>query len=230
MEHLTPDTIARLVDEMPTEAERDHLAACPDCAAELELVRETTEALGRLPDVRPPRGDWAVLEARLVSEGLVQSEGGLRSTLARTPGWMKSAAAVLLFLSGTGLGATMDRAGLVPATGPVAQSSAGGLGFVSAEPTSVEEAAEAMQQAERAMMDAIVRYRQLLDAEGGASTGVDSERRYAALEYFVAAAEEAVRAAPTDPFMNGLLASVRAERQVARAVALREASRTQDWY
>lgn len=228
MEHLTPDTIARLVDETPTEAETAHITECADCAAELDLARETTEALGQLPDVRPPRGDWAVLEARLVSEGLVQTEGGFRSSLARTPGWMKSAAAVLLFLSGTGLGATMDRTGLIPATGAPAGAAGGieGVGFASAAPTSVEEAAEAVQLAERGYMDALVRYRQMVDVEGSPEMAGDSERRYAALEYFVAAAEVAVREAPADPFMNGLLASVRAERQVA----LRQASRTQDWY
>ena len=58
----------------------------------------------------------------------------------------------------------------------------------------------------------------------------DAQRRYAALEYFLAAGEAAVREAPADPFMNGLLASVRAERQAARTMVLREASRLQDWY
>lgn len=227
MEHLTPETLARLVDESPGEDERAHLDACPDCADELALARATTEALGRLPDVRPPRGDWDVLEARLVSEGLVRHEGGVRSTLARTPGWMRAAAAVLLFLAGTGVGATFDRSAVGATSAP---ESAGPLAFAAEEPATVDEAAAAMRRAERVFVDALVRYRQMVEAEGGDATAVDPERRYAALEYFLAAGEAAVREAPADPFMNGLLASVRAERQAARAAALRQASQTRDWY
>lgn len=228
MEHLSPDTLARLVDEAPDEGERAHLEACDDCAAELALVRATTEALGRLPDVRPPRGDWEVLEARLVSEGLVRHEGGLRSTLARTPGWMRGAAAVLLFLAGTGVGAAFDRTGIGPTAATLETNDAASL--VSLESGSVDEAAEVVRRAERVFVDAMVRYHQMVAAEGGDDVAVDAQRRYAALEYFLAAGEAAVREAPTDPFMNGLLASVRAERQAARAAALRQASRTQDWY
>jgi hypothetical protein len=229
MEHLTPETLARLVDESPTEAEHAHLAACPECSAEFDLSRATIEALGELPDVRPPRGDWEVLEARLVSEGLVRLEGGFRSKLATTPGWMRAAAAAVLFLSGTGLGVAIDRPGGL-ALGPGVAGGDPALRFATSEPATVDEAAEAMRQAERVFVDALLRYRQMVDAEGGDATMVDPQRRYAALEYFVAAGEAAVREAPTDPFMNGLLASVRAERSAARAAALRQASRTQDWY
>jgi hypothetical protein len=228
MEHLTPETLARLVDEAPATEERAHLAECAECAEELEWIRSTTEALGRLPDVRPPRGDWAVLEARLVSEGLVRGERGWTSALARTPGWMRAAAAVVLFLSGAGVGLAVD------APGAPLRSAGGAAGtdyaaFASAEPETVDEAAEAMRMAERVFVDALLRYRQMVDAESGDPGIVDPQRRYAALEYFLAAGEAAVREAPTDPFMNGLLASVRAERQAARDAAMRQASQ-QDWY
>lgn len=228
MEHLSPETLARLVDDAPDDAQSVHLDTCPDCADELALVRASTDALGRLPDMRPPRGDWEVLEARLVSEGLVRHERGVRSALARTPGWMRGAAAVLLFLAGTGVGAAFDRSGSVPAAG--ASGPNGATSFVSQDPATVDEAAEAMRLAERVFIDALVRYNQMVEAEGGDGVAIDAQRRYAALEYFLAAGEAAVREAPADPFMNGLLASVRAERQAARAEALRQASQTQDWY
>jgi hypothetical protein len=224
MEHLSPETLARLVDEAPTAEERDHLDRCADCAEEFEWVRDTSEALGRLPDVRPPRGDWAVLEARLVSEGLVRSERGWATALARTPGWMRGAAAVVLFLSGAGVGFAVDAPS---ARSAGATSGDGPFAFASVEPTTVDEAAEAMQMAERVFVDALLRYRQMVDAESGDPGAVDPQRRYAALEYFLAAGEAAVREAPADPFMNGLLASVRAERQAARNEVLRQA---QDWY
>ena len=227
MEHLNPETLARLVDEVPDAEERAHLKRCPECAEELEWIRSTSEALGQLPDVRPPRGDWAVLEARLVSEGLVRGERGWGAALARTPGWMRAAAAVVLFLSGAGVGLAVD------APGAPLRSAGGEVGmnvdFASVEPATVDEAAEAMRRAERVFVDALLRYRQMVDAESGDPGIVDPQRRYAALEYFLAAGEAAVREAPTDPFMNGLLASVRAERQAARDAALRQASQ-QDWY
>ncbi len=229
MERLTPEELARLVDEPATDEERRLLEESESSAAELAELREMVVALGELPDVRPPRGDWQVLEARLMSEGLVHNERGIRSRLARTPGWMQAAAAVILFASGAGLGVSLDPRGqgatLAQRTGGDLQMAA-----VDAAPTSVDEAAEAMQQAELAFVESVVRYRQVLEAESGDRELVDPESRYAALEYWVAAAEAAVREAPADPFMNGLLASVRAERQAARAAALQRASQAQDWY
>jgi hypothetical protein len=41
----------------------------------------------------------------------------------------------------------------------------------------------------------------------------DAESRYAALEYMVRAGQAALREAPTDPFLNGLVASTMAERE-----------------
>ena len=70
MEHLTYDTIARLVDERPNPNERDHLKDCRDCAEELRACRLQADALKGLAALRPPPGDWESLEARLVSEGL----------------------------------------------------------------------------------------------------------------------------------------------------------------
>ena len=141
---------------------------------------------------------------------------------------MRAAAAVVLFLSGTGVGLAFD----APASRGAGVAALGDPAYalVADEPASVEEAAEAMRRAERVFVDALVQYRQLVDAQGGDQTVVDPRRRYAALEYFLAAGEAAVREAPADPFMNGLLASVRAERQAARAAALRQASQTQEWY
>ena len=93
MEHLSPEVLARLVDEAPTAEESAHLAECGCCTAELEALREQTAALGQLPDIRPNPGDWATVEARLTSEGLLEGGANLRFGLAHTPGWMKVAAA-----------------------------------------------------------------------------------------------------------------------------------------
>lgn len=226
MEHLNLETLARLVDEAPSAEERRHLSECPRCRTELELLQGQTAALGELPDLRPPRGDWAVLEARLMSEGLLRHE---RSFLASTPGWMKVAATVLLFLGGTGLGMALDGGAGV---GEPRQAGGGDSPYALTDFTasSVEEAQEAVRLAERQYMDALVQYRQMLEAEGGVASGVAPESRLAALEYLVAAGQAAVQQAPADPFLNGFLASAMAERQATYQAALQQSGSAADWY
>ena len=68
MEHLTHDTLARLVDERANPEEREHLEACSRCAEEFRALRLQSDALGGLAALRPPPGDWESLEARLASE------------------------------------------------------------------------------------------------------------------------------------------------------------------
>jgi hypothetical protein len=227
MEHVTSEGLARLVDEAPTPAEMVHLQACPECRAELEALREQTEALRALADLRPPRGAWDTLEARLTSEGLTRVGPRLRS-MGTTPGWMRAAAAAVLFLGGTGVG-------LAFADGPMGsvagRDAVGGFPFARASnATSVEEAAEIVLLAERQYMDALTRYRQLREAENGDEAIGEPGARYAALEYLVAATQVAVQQAPADPFLNGLLASALAERQSARQDWARRASGGQGWY
>lgn len=216
MEHLTIEALAALVDEAPGAEEAEHLASCRSCREELEALRAQTEALGALPELRPPPGDWDVLEARLRSEGLVKDPGMLDVlTLARTPAWMRVAAAVVLFVGGTGLGAAV-----------ASRSPSGGLpGLASEEAANVEQAATAVRMAEQSYVNALTRYRQLLGEQGEDTT--DPRSRYAALEYLVAASQAAVRQAPADQFLNGLLASTLAERE---AVLRRISSSGDHWF
>ncbi len=203
MKHLSLETLARLVDEAPDADERAHLERCPACAGELERLRDQTAALGSLPEILPPRGDWRILEARLRSEGLVRDPGVFqRLGLAQTPPWMKAAAVVLLFLAGSGTGSalTLRAAGLRADVGAA---------------VTVDEAASALRAAERDYVTAVSRYRELLALEGGEVTGADPVSRYAALEHLVTVSQAAVRQAPGDPFLNGFLASAMAERDAA---------------
>lgn len=216
MEHLSAETLARLVDEAANEEERRHLETCAACTAELEAMREQTHALGSLPELLPPGGDWRVLEARLRSEGLVEDPGLVRRLgLAETPAWMKAAAAVLLFLGGTGTGAALT-ASPSGGTPPVAVADAG----------DVESAASAVRMAEQQYVDAVSRYQQLLAAEGGESS-VDPVSRFAALEHLVMVSQAAVRQAPGDPFLNGFLASAMAERDAAARMV---STRQDNWF
>jgi hypothetical protein len=224
MEHLNLDTLARLVDETPSREERHHLEDCTRCRTELALLQGQTHALGELPDLRPPRGDWAMLEARLMSEGLLRHD---RSLLASTPAWMKVAATIVLFLGGTGLGMALDTVGA--ADSRMAGADGAPFSLVSSTAGSLVEAEEAVRLYERRYMDALVQYRQLLDSEGSPAGASSPESRLAALEYLVAAGQAAVQQAPADPFLNGFLASAMAERQATYRAALQEGS-ADDWY
>lgn len=205
MEHLKREALARLVDESPEAGEEAHLSTCVVCSAELEAIRGQTEALASLPEILPPMDDWKVLEARLRSEGLFQDPGLFRRFgLAQTPPWMKAAAAVLLFLAGTGTGATLAQASSTEAsTGPITAA------------TSVESAASALRVAEQDYVTAVAQYQELLARDSGDRPGADPISRFAALEHLVMVSQAAVRQAPGDPFLNGFLASAMAERDVA---------------
>jgi hypothetical protein len=223
MEHVTPERLAQLVDEKPSPDERRHLEACEVCADDLRAYRRQTEALGGLPDLRPPPGDWAILEARLVSEGLMEGGGRLRA-LAHTTGWMRAAAAAVVFFLGAAAGAatvsdSSPLGGTRGSDGPFLQASS--------QYESADEAAEAVRLAERQYMDAWVQYRQLVEAEGGEAPP-DPAARIAALEYMVRAGRAALNEAPADPFLNGLVASAVAERE---ALIRRASTNTgESWY
>ena len=222
MEHLTPDSIARLLDERLSPDEREHLKACSQCGEELRAYKLQSDALEGLATLRPPPGDWESLEARLVSEGLIRTpETFRRFGLAAAPAWMQAAAAITVFLGGTGFGlavaqrATPDALSLEAMLLPVAQIS------------SAEEAARAVEYAEQAYMQSLVRFRQLTGASDGPRLE-DPLSRVTALEGLLAASQEALRLAPADPVFNGFLVNVLAERQeVLRMIS---SSGDDDWF
>lgn len=226
MGHLTTEQLARLVNEEPTSIEWEHLGSCRLCQAELQALREQTEAMGALPDLRPPAGDWEALEGRLMSEGLIRSSGlALRTSRFQSSGWLQAAAAVVLFLGGTALGSrTMaaDSGNDATEVGVPA-----GLDLVpqaaQIQPASnLEEAAEYVRRTELQYIYAMAQWRQLTEAEGDPLYVGDPAARLAALQGIVAAGQAAVQKAPADPFMNGVLVSALAEREAI----LRNASLT----
>jgi hypothetical protein len=215
------------VDEAPSADEVGHLEACPVCARQLEELREQTAALGGLPDLRPPPGDWEVLHAKLVSEGLVRSGSRLGSGSMVASGWMKAAAAVLLFVGGA-------VAGGVAVQGPMVANFTGSLPSATefsaaSEVSSADEAAEFVRRAERQYVEALQQWRRFSGLENGTSRSPDPAEHYAALEYLVRAGQAALRTAPADPFLNGLVASAVDERDAV----LRQISTVEDdsnWY
>lgn len=204
MEHLTTETLARLVDAHPDRDERAHLEGCPTCAAELAALTEQTRTLGSLPDLMPPRGDWSVLEARLRSEGLLRdARRASRFGSFRTP-WIRAAASLLLF-----------GAGMASGVGWAHSASAETEAATVAEASTLDDAMTAVESAERDYVAAMSQYRELLARSGSEPESADPVSRYAALEHLVLVSQAAVRQAPGDPFLNGFLASARAERDAA---------------
>lgn len=221
MRHLNTETLARLLDEEAGPEERRHLESCAECAAELRALREQTEALSALPAIRPPTGDWGELEERLLEEGLIRKQEKTRSARGglRMPahGWLQAAAALVLFLGGTGVGLMASE--IMGPAGETGEAAATGAEVAAtARPVqsveTVDQAAEALRSAEERYVDAVIRYREMLNRSGdGAGGSGDPASRYAALETLMAASQAAIREAPADPFLNGVLASTMAERQ-----------------
>jgi hypothetical protein len=138
---------------------------------------------------------------------------------------MQAAAAVVLFLGGTALGsgafASTGQGGLAQDAQPP------GLELIpvtaQAQPVSnLADATTAVNLAEQQYMLALLQYRQIMDAQGGPSQASDPTTRLAAIEAILAAGRAALRQAPTDPYVNGVLVSALAEKEAF----LRKASLT----
>lgn len=199
MERLTLEQLARLVDEAPTDREREILSRNPALRAELEALREQSRTLRDLPSVLPPPGDWEELEARLLEEELIRP-GGTRSGSRRR--WLQAAAGLVLFLCGTATGQAF--------VGPTAAARPGDADVSFA---SVEEAARAVEAAERRYLAAVSGYQQVAERQDGTQPTRDPASRFAALEALLAASQAAVRESPADPFFNGVLVNTLMERQ-----------------
>jgi hypothetical protein len=240
MEHLSPETLARLVDEAASPAEEGHLAKCRRCREEVGALKDQTKALSHLPDRRPPEDQWEALEGRLLAEGLLRREtrsaggGGSRSFVP-----LQAAAAVLLLVGGAGLGlgasSLLDRSSPVPGAGVDSASVEGSAILAALDPSRtvsdlpLDEAAELVRLTEGWYQTALTLYRERSLGPDTAPGYEDPLLRYAALEALMAAGQVAVREMPTDPFMNGLLVNMRAERE-ATLRGLQASTAQNIWY
>ncbi len=243
-EHLSDEILARMVDGPAEPDERRHVDSCPACASDLRALHEQTAALGSLPLLRPPRGDWSTLEQRLRSEGLLRARGaaagaggpdrtgaGWGIERGSVRGWLRIAAALVLFVGGGVAGAALSGggAGFLPGTGAgfgVGETRFASAGAEGPSAGSVDEAAEEVRLAERRYVEALLRYRELTGT-GAAEGPYDPADRYAALDAILAVSRAAVQDAPTDPFLNGVLVSTLAERQ---ATLQRISTASGEWY
>jgi len=218
MQHLMPETLARLVDEAPNDVESRHLAECDDCRADLEGMRADYSALKNLPMIEPPPTEWPELEARLLEEGLIRR----RTSATRWASWGRAAAAVALFALGTATGTFMLDGGTPAATPasnraalagrgvlPVLNTQTGPIMVSAVEPANADEALALYRQAEAVYLDALTRVAEL----GGQSDGGDPVARIAALESIAAITRSALEEAPADPVINGYHLTALAQKE-----------------
>jgi hypothetical protein len=222
MPHLDPDRLAELHEAPPTEAEREHLAACAPCRTEAAAFA----ALARLaiaegergrPDVVridgtpvAPLTSWEALRPRLVAEGLLGTSvppaaapagagrvvGALGAPSPRRVAWWQAAAAAVLLTAGGVLG-RVTAPGAAPADrGAMVTATpvADAAGFASEV-----EAQAALDRAQRLYQSAAL----WLAANDTTAHSADVYRtRLAALDEMMAASRAALRAAPQDPVLN----------------------------
>jgi hypothetical protein len=211
MQHLNGEELARLVDEEPTGEEAGHLESCALCRGELESIRDTTLALGELPDVEGTASGWELLEAKLAEEGLLRSHRS--SALSFLP---RIAAALLLFAAG-GVTGALARGG----------ESAGVAAEAPPATTAVEASAQ-LRAAELRYRMALSRYAEL----SGADATTDPVNRLAALEGIVLTTRAALKDSPADPVINGYhLAALGQRDALLRQIsAVEHTQQEQPWY
>jgi len=203
MSHLTLETLARLVDEPPEEAERRHLAACAMCSTELDAMVEQRAGLRSLPDLAPPPDSWPLLRARLKEEGLLRERRVIQPPRAR------AAAAAVLFLAGGAMGYAVrgptGPEGLSPA--PIQSMAGDPSGMRPADVSSGPEMTRDVEEAGERFMAALDRYM----ATAGEDVP-DPAARLAALDNIVLMTAEALHEAPSDPIINTYHVSALAQR------------------
>jgi anti-sigma factor RsiW len=88
--HVSPEALLELRDGAAEAAVSDHVAACPECAAELERLRRLRDDLRALPPLAPERNHWPAIAAAAAAE-----RG--RRRLARA-GWAAASVAAVVSL------------------------------------------------------------------------------------------------------------------------------------
>lgn len=231
MLHLPIERLAELVDESAATPEREHLAACTTCAAELQAYRRlVTMASDERRRIAPPLTEWGPLSDALRAEGLLAPSANVRprsSTFSPVLILRRAAAVAVLVGGGAVLGRMTAGLGVADAVAfrtPAAAQFADGAGSGDARPVSNEsadfvstqEALDALERAQRAYESAAT----YLASHDSSVTEPAPERyrtRLAALDRTAETMVEALHEAPQDPLINQyLVATLGAREQTLR--------------
>jgi hypothetical protein len=235
MLHLPIERIAELVDGGASPVERDHLTTCVACARELEAYRRLVVlASDQRRRIAPPLTEWDSLAERLRAERLMAPPGGgvvppRRVGVAVTE-LLRRAAVVVIFVGG---GAVLGRMSAgIPITQAVAfrndsstsSSSLASNGSMSVIPVSnpavgfstSQEALHALESAQR-QYEAAASWLASHDTSSSALAPDQYRTRLAALDRTAETMQQAMRDAPSDPYINQYyLATLSAREQTLR--------------
>lgn len=230
MLHLPIERLAELVEGGATSAEREHLSGCAACTRELEACRRLAAlAADERRRIAPPLTSWESLGDRLRAEGLMAPVARRR----RAPhhlavDFLRRAAAVAVFVGG---GAVLGRmsAGMTVADAVAfrAPSAAPGAGFEAPAGgvlaanngsgfASTQDALAAIEEAQRQYALA-ANWLASNDTSSGAMAPEQYRTRLAALDRTAETMQQAMRDAPSDPYINQYyLATLSAREQTLR--------------
>ncbi|HEX4936961.1 MAG TPA: hypothetical protein VFV33_27455 [Gemmatimonadaceae bacterium] len=243
MLHLPIERLAELVDGGATPAEREHLGACASCTRELEAYGRLVAMAGdERRRIAPPLTEWDALGARLRAEGLVKAPA---ATLHGRPGarrggalveFARRAAAVLVLVGGGAVLGRMsagmevvDAVAFRAGAAPGAEATMRGPSDAGIAPANVLPAANAggdfrtSQDALAALDLAQRQYEQAAawlathDTSSSEAAPEQYRTRLAALDRTAQTMQQAMRDAPSDPYINQYyLATLSAREQTLR--------------
>ncbi len=222
MSHLTPESLARLVDESPTPGEGAHLAACRKCRESIAELRAQTIALRALPPAAPPADAWEKITARLDADRIAPLHSGRITTIAT-----RAAAAAIVFALGAASGAAFTRRGDAPQPAPSSEVVSAGEGRVApiSGAVSPDLALTRLRITEMLYTSALLDYA----AATSPQPPRDAVARLATLETIVLTTRTALERAPTDPLINSYHLAALAERQTLLG-QLRHTPESKQWY
>jgi len=217
MQHLTLETMARLIDEPPDAVDAAHLDACDACRAEFDALRADVASLAVLPPIAPPDAVWHGLERRARAEGLIRTVAP--AARAWGPALLRLAASILVFAVGAASGLAWARSEATSAAETAAVADAAdrdaarpldlGTTFVTArQPTTTAEADLLLEEAEAVFYYALRRAAEMAPD----APRQDMLARLATLESITNVTGTALSHAPADPVINGYYLAARAQR------------------
>ncbi len=213
MLHLHTERLAALGDDIPTNDEAAHLAACPTCAHEravyqalVAMAHAEREPFG-LPVTR-----WDSIAAELALTNVATPAPARR----RTMGMLRIAAGLLLVAGGVAVGRVSAGAGPLPTAGSIPTPG----NVVSVESPTADSVFASVEDARAAQARFELRYQQAAaylaqHDTAGAGTGnpVAYRSRLAALDRVISTTSEALRTAPHDPVINGYYLTTLGQRE-----------------
>ena len=208
MQHLRIDRLAELADGEPEGVEREHLAACASCAAELKAYRHVVAMAGdERRRIAPPLTQWELLAPALHGEGLMGPNA--RRTRPGSAMWqrwaVRAAAAALMLGSGAVGGRVSAGLGMREAFLPRASAPRDASGTFASNAGEVFASTNDALAALRSAQDVYTRAASYLATHDTSSSEQAPElyrTRLAALDRGAETFRQALDQSPEDPIIN----------------------------